>query len=156
VAREFNVDNVRAYLAERGLLAADIPALVEPLGGGVSNRVIKVVAADRRYVVKQSLPVLRVRSTWTADRGRILNEAAAMRELAHLLPAGAVPVVHDVDPANFVLVMACAPDGAIDWKAELRAGEVDLAGVSRCAELLAELHGRTRPSTPGSPVSASE
>lgn len=141
---ELDERNVVAYLVERGLLAPSATATVEVLGGGVSNQVLKVVGGERRFVVKQSLPALRVAAVWTADRRRVLNEAAAMRLLADLLPEGSIPAVCDVDATNYVLVMACAPDDAVNWKGELLDGRVDVAVVDQCARLLATIHRRTR------------
>src|SRR5690606_18595869 len=91
------LDEVSAvgYLVERGVFRSAEGLAVKSLGGGVSNIVLLVSGADRRVVIKQSLPRLRVQTKWLAKRERVLTEAAAL-ELAADLSPGSVPAVLDI------------------------------------------------------------
>ncbi|MBM3796423.1 MAG: hypothetical protein FJW31_20715 [Acidobacteria bacterium] len=105
------------------------------LGGGVSNTVMLAQGArsGRRLVFKQALGQLRVKEVWLADQSRIHREAASIRALAPLLPAGAVPVVAFEDRANFIYAMEAAPGGSDDWKTRLMRGEAREEAVARQA-----------------------
>ena len=59
------------------------------LAGGVSNAVVLVEDGDQRIVLKQSLPRLRVRDEWLADRARVLREWEVINALGAVLPKGA-------------------------------------------------------------------
>jgi 5-methylthioribose kinase len=135
-------ESVVAYLAGQGLVDADTPGQVEPLGGGVSNVVLAVTTEDRRVVVKQALPQLRVAQEWLADPARANTEAAALRLAGRLTP-GAVPSVIHADPERFVLVIAAAPEGWEEWKRALLAGTVDPVVAARVGELAARWHAGT-------------
>jgi 5-methylthioribose kinase len=104
-----------AYLTGRGLVDEGAPLSVEELAGGVSNVVLAVDAGDRRLVVKQSLPRLRVADEWLAKRERILTEGAALAVAGELTPA-VVPRVVDVDADAFALTIERAPDEWRNWK----------------------------------------
>lgn len=102
------------YLRARRLLD-DAPTRVHELDGGISNTVLSVESPSRSWVVKQSLPQLRVAQLWLAKQERTLNEARGLRVAARLSP-GHVPQVVDVDPDRFVLVIERAPAGLAVWK----------------------------------------
>jgi aminoglycoside phosphotransferase (APT) family kinase protein len=104
----------------------------------VSNTVLLVEAGGCQFVVKQALPQLRVEAEWLCDRRRILSESAALRAVAPVLPAGAVPVVLCEDPANFAFAMSAAPS-AETWKARLLRGECDIAIAERAGATLSAL-----------------
>ena len=61
--------------------------------GGVSSDVALIEDEAHRFVVKQSIPNLRVAADWPVHPSRIWREVDALRALAPALPAGAVPVV---------------------------------------------------------------
>src|SRR5437868_4012883 len=52
---ELTPDNATGYLRERGWIGPG-PVRIEPLGGGVSNVVLRVETPERLFVVKQSRP----------------------------------------------------------------------------------------------------
>ncbi len=79
--QELNSHNVPEYLRAQGLLTAGETPRVTALGGGVSNLVFRVTTPRSDWVVKQSLPRLRVAHDWRADRERVLQESAEMTEL---------------------------------------------------------------------------
>jgi 5-methylthioribose kinase len=119
---ELSVANAAEYLG--------YPCKATLLGGGVSNTVLLIEAAAQRFVLKQSLGKLRVEQDWFSDRRRIYREASAMRQLAPLLPRGAVPEILFEDRDNYLFAMAAAPQSAEPWKDLLLRGKID-PGVAR-------------------------
>jgi 5-methylthioribose kinase len=140
---EITPDNARAYLVQRGLIAPQAPAQIEPLGWGISNVVIQVTLPDDGFVFKQSLPKLRVADDWPFDRARIFVERDCMALLGELLPPGSVPRVRFTDEANYVFGMSLAPAGGVLWKQALLEGQIDPATAGRAGTLLAAIHNRT-------------
>jgi 5-methylthioribose kinase len=135
---ELTAANAGDYLRHR----PEIPPenwRITPLGGGVSNTVLLVESAGRRFVLKQALAKLRVQEDWFADRRRILRECAAMRLLAPHLPAGAVPEILFEDAENCLFAMSAAPAEARTWKAMLLAGDTGAATAERVAAILAAM-----------------
>lgn len=139
---ELTVDNAAEYLRERGWVGAGA-IQVEALGGGVSNQVLRVVAADATFVVKQSRPQLRTRDAWFSDLDRIYREQEVMEALGPLLPPGVVPQVLFVDRGNYAYAMSAAPDEAAPWKEALLAGEVDPDLGARVGRVLGTMHETT-------------
>jgi 5-methylthioribose kinase len=135
-------DSVAAYLGRRGLVDAGEEASTAVLGGGVSNVVLAVQAGDRRLVLKQALPRLRVADEWLAKRERVLTEAEALR-LAGTLTPDHVPAVLDVDDRACAIVIRQAPREWTNWKDELLAGIVDPAIAARLGDTLATWHRAT-------------
>ena len=137
---ELSLANVDSYLREKGRIDGEQKVGYELLGGGISNTVLKVMLAGDCFVVKQSLPRLRVAQEWFFDRRRIFVERDCMAALGDLLPSGSVPDVRFSDERNFVLGMSCAPKGGENWKDALLTGTTDLQAASWAAQLLALLH----------------
>ena len=133
------------YLASQGASDPDAPVTVEPLGGGVSNIVLRVTTPTRCLVLKQALPELRVAAYWPSRIDRVLREAAALRIAADYLPRGAVPDVYFCDEENFIYGMSCAPAGARLWKVDLLAGRVDVPVAAAAGRLLAQMHAIQEP-----------
>lgn len=126
--RELAEGNARDYLA--GRLDVSGGAIARSLGGGVSNNVVLVEDGPRRVVLKQSIPRLRVRDEWLADRSRIFREWEAIRALARVLPRGRVPELLFLDEARYLYAMRAAPCATRAWKTRLLAGECS-ADVAR-------------------------
>ncbi len=141
--RELTVENAREYLIERGWLGPDEHATIEPLGWGVSNVVLKVSSERGKIVLKQPHRRLRVQQPWFSRLERIFQEAAAMRIMARVLPAGAVPRIVFEDRDNYVLAMSCAAEPHTVWKKELLEGRVDEEVGRTVATHLALLHRET-------------
>ena len=145
MAFELTVDNALEYLTGRGLLASagSGAATAELLGGGVSNVVVRVQPPDGSggaLVLKQSLAKLRVAEEWLADRERIYRERAGIDWLTGALPEGVIPQVVDEDRENFLFVMTAAPEGGVNWKESLLAGDVDVQVAGRVGSLLGMMH----------------
>src|ERR1700740_1139480 len=96
---ELTSSNALEYLRTTGRLTS--PGRVEPLGGGVSNLVLRVVTDQGPFVLKQSRPQLRTRDPWFSDLDRVYREQEVMQALGPLLPAGTVPQVLFVDRPNY-------------------------------------------------------
>jgi tRNA A-37 threonylcarbamoyl transferase component Bud32 len=129
------------YLATRGLPTAPHATAV-PLGGGVSNVVLRVATLSGDVVVKQALPRLRVVEQWSAKRERTRAEAAALALAGRLTP-GFLPRVIDTDPQACAVVIEAAPEIWRDWKTTLLTGVSDPAIAATLGRLLASWHART-------------
>lgn len=138
---ELTADNALDYLHRSGWL--DGPATIEPLGGGVSNAVLRIETPERRFVLKQSRPQLRTRDAWFSDLDRVYREQEVMQALAPLLPPYTVPEVLFADRENYVFAMAHAPRGAQVWKQQLLTGEVDFAIGEHAGHILGRIHEAT-------------
>ncbi len=136
---ELTADNALAYLRDQGRIGAG-PARVEALGGGVSNAVLRVETSEGLFVLKQSRPQLRTRDAWFSDVDRVWREMEVMQALGPRLPPGIVPEVLFCDRANFVFAMSHAPVDARVWKAQLLAGQVDLALGTQTGRVLGRMH----------------
>lgn len=142
-------DTVVPYLRESGVVPTDANATAEPLGGGVSNAVLRVAWAGDAVVVKQPFPDLAVDDEWPADVERVHNEAAAARVYADVASAGSVPgvrvpAVRFEDRDEHVLVLEAAPERARMWKADLLGGDVDTDSAATLGAFLATVHGTAR------------
>jgi len=137
--------NAEKYLAAQGF---PLSGAITTLGGGVSNTVLLAETIHGRLVIKQALERLRVAEEWLSDPARTLREAAALRDVAAVLPAGAVPAVAFLDETNYIYAMEAAPSGAQDWKTLLLAGEIDPAVGGHIGQLLAQQVAATRAASP--------
>lgn len=137
-----DADATAPYLRGRGVLPASSTARVEELAGGVSSTVLWVRHDGGDLVVKQALPVLRVRDHWPADPARASAEAAALRLAARYTPAS-VPRVLDEDALRHVLVLQAAPADWRPWKADLLAGRVDVDVARTVGVLVGTWHEHT-------------
>lgn len=128
-------------LARHGYLAAGETMRVDVLGGGVSNYVLRVVTPQRRLVVKQSLPKLRVAMDWYADQERIWRERDYLQLVGEWFPGNAPSVLFS-DEAAFLLAIS-EVTGATLWKQTLMAGVCDPTTAVRAGTLLAQIHRRS-------------
>jgi 5-methylthioribose kinase len=136
--RELTADNAAQYLRERGWIGNGA-VHIECLDGGVSNQVLRVTTETTEFVLKQARPQLRTRDAWYSDLARIYREQEVMQSLHPLLP-DVVPRVLFADRDNYLFAMTCAPVAAVSWKAELLAGQIDLAIGRRVGQVLATIH----------------
>lgn len=113
-----------------------------PLSGGVSCEIWVLEAGDRRIVVKQALPKLRVKDEWYADVGRNAIEQDYIRYIAGFRP-DAVPRIIHADPQFGFFAMEYLGEGFQNWKDNLLAGNLDAATASRAGSLLGEIHRRS-------------
>jgi len=133
-----------AYLRQAGHIAPDETPALERLAGGVSSRTVRVTrASGEAWVLKQSLARLRVSVEWFSDPQRIHTEAAALRWLQQLAPAGAVPQLIFEDHSEHLLAMQAVPQPHANWKSLLLAGGLAERHVLAFGRLLATIHRRS-------------
>lgn len=129
------------YLRESHRIEAGETPTFTRLSGGVSNRAILVERQNgSAWVIKQALPRLRVSVEWLSDPRRIEREAAGMRELAKLAPAGSVTPLIFLDAPCFVLAMEAVPQPHQNWKTMLLAGDVRTSHIEQFGTLLGCIH----------------
>ena len=135
---------VEELLGSLGISSGEKPVL-KVLGGGVSNLVVKVeTQSGESFVVKTSLPRLRVEEDWFADRERIFREASCLKVIAEYVGQNFAPKVLGEDHAHYACLLECAPEGTVTWKKELLEGRVDPAITEKVAFFLSQFHGKTR------------
>jgi 5-methylthioribose kinase len=145
---DLSAATVGAYLRDHGVVEADADVRAEPLGGGVSNTVLRVVAGEDCWVVKQPLPNLAVEDDWPADVDRVHNEAAAARAYGDVVAAAGidrvrVPGVDFEDRDAHVVGFDCVPEAAAMWKRQLLDRSVDASVAATLGTFLGEAHVRT-------------
>ncbi len=106
---ELDQEGVRRHLAGRPALSATLGGeptgwTVREVSDGNLNSVFLVEGPAGGLCVKQSLPHVRVDTSWKLPLDRAFFEAAYMRAVAPHVGA-AMPVLLDYDPALFCLVM---------------------------------------------------
>src|SRR5690349_1777792 len=84
-------DALAAYLRRLGKVGGDELLKIRVLASGVSNKTVLVERpSGEAWVLKQSLPKLRVKVDWFSDPSRIHREAEALRWLPNLAPEGTI------------------------------------------------------------------
>jgi 5-methylthioribose kinase len=134
---------LHAYLRRTGRIAPAVEMATLVLAGGVSCKTVRVDLSDgRAWVLKQALAKLRVRADWFSDPARIHREAAGLRWLAQLAPAGATVdfVFEDFDA--HVLAMAAVPVPHLNWKTQLLARGPEADHAAQFGRLLGTIHRR--------------
>src|SRR4030095_3375291 len=134
---ELSEKNALHYLESRGILADR----VTELGVGISTVVLLFQTGERSFILKQSLPQLRVKDKWLADRSRIFREMESLIDTASILPKGSVPEVLWADKANYLFAMTAVR--GLCWKNELMAGRLDAEIAVRAGGLLGCLISET-------------
>lgn len=136
-------DALVRYLKARGSISSSEQPTVRLLGGGVSNRVVLVMRGNgEAWVLKQALPKLRVAVDWFSSPERVHREAAALRWLTEL--GLRVPALRFEDFDHHLLAMDAVPEPHQNWKTMLLGGRLEMAHVDAFAQILADLHTRSR------------
>jgi aminoglycoside phosphotransferase (APT) family kinase protein len=130
------------FLQEQQVVADAASVELEPLPGGVSFEVVAAHAPEGEFVVKRSLPKLRVAVDWPAKIERVFTEVAAMRLQRPWTPEH-VPAVRAFDPARFMYAMDRAPTSWAPWKQRLMAGKAEPRVAASLGSILGEWHART-------------
>lgn len=112
-------------------------ALCKPLPGGISSDVFLIEDGEKRLVVKQALPFLKVEDHWPADASRNRVEYEFLRYLGRVLPQSA-PKVFAVGKDYFVMEYL-GPEYE-NWKALLLRGDVQQQHATQAGEILGTLH----------------
>lgn len=131
------IETVRALC----LLAPDETAVCVPLSGGVSSDVFEVRSdAGRAFVVKRSIPKLRVKADWRAPVARDAQEVAWLRTVRRIDPR-LVPEVLAWSSADHLFAME-RRSGPV-WKQEMIEGRVDPDFAGEVGSALARIHAAT-------------
>ena len=112
-------------------------AACKPLIGGISSDVFLIEDGEKRLVVKQALPCLKVGEHWPADTSRNRVEYEFLRYLGRVLPLAA-PKVRAAGEDYFVMEYL-GPEYE-NWKALLLLGEIRQQHALQAAETLGTLH----------------
>lgn len=136
-----NPAELREYLKVTGRIGREEEIDSRVLAGGVSCKTVLVRRRDgAAWVLKQALAKLRVRADWFSEPERIHREAAGLRRLAALAPAGAVVDFVFEDHAAHVLVMAAVPEPHENWKTMLLTRGPEHDHAEQFGRLLGSIH----------------
>lgn len=125
------------------LVSADQPIALTPLAGGVSSDIYRVELPGRTVCVKRALARLKVVADWQAPVERNHWEVEWMR-VAGSIVAHAVPAILGEDRERGCFAMAyLAPDDHPEWKAQLRAGTIDIHAAAQVGDVLGHIHAAT-------------
>lgn len=130
-----------AYLQRAGYIESDEVPEVLILPGGVSNRTVLVQrSSGEAWVIKQALEKLRVQVDWYSSPMRIHREAAGLRWLTRLAPAGSIVSFIFEDHDNHLLAMEAVPEPHANWKTMLLEGNLQLDHIEQFGDLLGTIH----------------
>jgi 5-methylthioribose kinase len=129
------------YLRETGRIGVSERPTIRRLSGGVSNKTLSLTrSSGESWVIKQSLPKLRVASDWFSDPARIQVEANGLRYLPLVTPKGSIARLLFEDAAENILAMESVPDPHQNWKLQLLCGDIDQQSFRQFAQLLGSIH----------------
>lgn len=131
---------VHDYLVRRGHVTAVDAICLEPLVGGVSSDVVRIIVKDQSFVLKQALPKLKVQEDWRADTSRNHTERCVMQAVRLHEPTF-VPAICFVDDDEHLFAMEYVP--GTPWKEELLQGRVDRNVAWTLGRFLARVHRRS-------------
>lgn len=135
--------DVIAFLETEGLVTPGRASL-HAFGGGVSSDVWRVDCPGRpSFVVKRSVPKLRVQADWFSDPARLRYEFLYLRTAADIVP-GAVPRLLTGNPDSPCIAMEFLGDGYDNWKTLLLAGACRVSEAQRAGGILGRIHAATR------------
>ena len=114
------------------------------LAGGVSSDVVLVEAEGREpFVVKHSIPKLRVAADWRAPVERAAAEVAWLKLVAEIEPSWVPRVLGEDRESHMFAMEYLDPASHPVWKAELAAGRVNVDFASEVGTALAAIHAAT-------------
>jgi 5-methylthioribose kinase len=129
------------YLRETDRIGVSERPTIRTLSGGVSNKTLSLTrSSGESWVIKQSLPKLRVASDWFSDPARIQVEANGLRYLPLVTPKGSIAPLLFEDAAENILAMESVPDPHQNWKLQLLSGDIDQQSFRQFAQLLGSIH----------------
>jgi 5-methylthioribose kinase len=136
-------EQLLAYLRARGAIQRNEQPEMTTLGGGVSNRVVRVQRNHgEAWVLKQALSKLRVSVDWFSSPKRSHRETLALTWLNEL--GVNVPRLQFEDDEHHLIAMDAVPEPHENWKVMLLAGRVEMSHVEAFAQMLADMHRKSR------------
>ncbi|WP_298929448.1 aminoglycoside phosphotransferase family protein [uncultured Ramlibacter sp.] len=133
---------LRRIFVALGLASADEDVQATALTGGVSSGIYRVDLASGRYCLKQALPQLKVAKEWKVPVERVFHEIAWLQAVDRIAP-GHVPRVLGQDEASKSFVMPFLGTEYRNWKADMLAGNVDVATAQAVGDVLGRIHAAT-------------
>ncbi|MEP7109526.1 MAG: aminoglycoside phosphotransferase family protein [Ferruginibacter sp.] len=137
-----NFITLKRYLAERKIVRSASSVFIEPLPGGISNSVLRIISDSGLFVLKQAMPKLRVSTEWISDIERSNTEKNALKFLAGIIP-GYVPELVYEDEDNYLFIMTCIPEPAVTWKSLLMKQECNEGIGRKVGQILGTIHQAT-------------
>lgn len=134
-----NFITLKKYLVDRKIIPAGNLVLIEPLTGGVSSSVLKILSGKDQFVLKQALPKLKVNSEWTSDIERGNVEKEALKFLHKIIPGMSPGLIYE-DEENCLFLMDCAPEPSVTWKSLLMQQNCNETIARKVGEILGEFH----------------
>ncbi|MEO8038593.1 MAG: phosphotransferase [Betaproteobacteria bacterium] len=125
------------------LLAPGEPVVFEPLTGGVSSDIFRVVLPRGSICIKRALPKLKVQADWHAPTERNRYEVEWMRVAGGIAPDAVPRILGEDAEANLFAMAYLDPDDYPVWKMQLRDGIVDGATAREVGRRLASIHAST-------------
>nr|WP_245440438.1 aminoglycoside phosphotransferase family protein [Neorhizobium sp. T25_13] len=123
-----------------GLKTASEEAVYEPLTGGVSSDIYRVVLPGRMLCVKRALAKLKVSADWQAPVSRNVYEWNWISFVARNFPS-AVPKPLAHDASSGVFAMEFLPGGEYHlWKSQLLQGNIDRKAAEATGRLIGQIH----------------
>jgi aminoglycoside phosphotransferase (APT) family kinase protein len=140
---EDHIQAFRPALERMGLVAPGEPVALEPLTGGVSSDIFKVITPRGAACIKRALPKLKVAADWQAPVERNRWEVEWMRVVSAIEP-DAVPSIlgDDATEGLFAMAFLDAEHHPV-WKAQLRDGIIDPGAAREVGRRLARIHATT-------------
>jgi aminoglycoside phosphotransferase (APT) family kinase protein len=137
-------NDILTVLRRAALVALEEEPAGEPLAGGVSSDIWRVVLADGRSVcVKRALARLKVAADWRAPVERSGYEAAWMRVARGIVPAAAPELLFVDEAAGAIVMPFLPPERHVLWKEALRRGEAEPTVAAAVGERLSRIHAGT-------------
>ena len=109
------------------------------MSGGVSSDIFLVSDGERRIVIKQALPQLRVAAEWLADPIRNRYEQAYLSFVATLDPTAVPRILYSDEEHSFFAMEYLGPP-LENWKTRLLLNPGDRSCAARAGEILGKIH----------------
>ena len=117
-------------------------ATLTPLSDGVSSDIYRVDDGEHSFVVKRSLPQLKVRDEWLADVSRNRYEQMYIEYVGGFLPDGVPRLLPGAKDRGYFAMELLGPEFT-SWKRLLLRGEVSIDHARQAGALLGCIHARS-------------
>ncbi len=135
--------SVGRFLAKLGFAEESEKLTFEPLTGGVSSDIWKVVSSRGEYCVKQALPRLKVAAKWEVSCERSHFEAEWLRVAGAIRPLNVPELIAEDTERGRIVMRYLPPRRYASWKEQLRDGHASSSFAAAAAATLAAIHAAT-------------
>jgi aminoglycoside phosphotransferase (APT) family kinase protein len=129
-------------MLRRDGLVRSSEATLTPLTDGVSSEIYRVDDEERSFVVKRSLPQLKVRDEWIADVSRNRYEQMYIEYVGGFLPDGVPRLLPGAKDRGYFAMELLGPEFT-SWKRLLLHGEISIEHARQAGTLLGRIHARS-------------